>query len=100
MGLVFPRITENGYWRRLKRYCAAHDLPLVSPYEMLHTFVSVIQSMPEGDIKALVGHSRSMDTLDVYAHAVNGQGDRIALNVQTIFADILGQLNDKKTSVL
>ena len=88
---VFPRITENGYWRRLKRYCEANNLPPVSPYQMRHTFVSVIQSMAEGDIKTLVGHSRSMDTFGVYAHSVNGQEDRIALNVQSIFSDILSK---------
>lgn len=86
---VFPRITENGYWRRLKRYCKSNRIPEVSPYEMRHTFVSIIQELSEAEIKTLAGHSKSMDTFGVYAHAVNGTGEKTAQSIHNIFNDIL-----------
>lgn len=88
---VFPRITENGYWRRLKKYCASNELPMVSAYEMRHTFISIIQQLPESDIKAIVGHSRSMDTFGVYAHSVDGRKASIAAGIEKVFDEIISK---------
>lgn len=46
-----------------------------------HTFVSIAQNLPEGQLRRLVGHSRSMDTYGVYAHAF---GDQEASDVQRL----------------
>ena len=86
---VFPRVTEEGYRRYLYRYCAANHLPAVAPYEMRHTFVSIIQDLSEGEIRSLAGHSKNMDTLGVYSHKVSGRAEKIASNVEMIFYDIL-----------
>lgn len=86
---VFGISTERTYQRRWKRYCEVNEIPYVAPYEMRHTFVSMIQALPEGWIKDLVGHSKNMDTLGVYAHKVNGQQEKIAAGVESVFRDIL-----------
>ena len=40
------------------------------------------QDLPEGEIKRLVGHSKSMDTFGIYAHVLRPDNDsRIAENV-------------------
>lgn len=85
---IFPRVSEQLYYERLKRYCRANGIPEVTPYELRHTFVSIIQSLPESDVKAVVGHSKNMDTFGTYAHKVDGQDDRIAQNIQSIFNSI------------
>lgn len=88
---VFPRITENAYCRRLKKYCESNELPMVSAYEMRHTFISIIQQLPESDIKAIVGHSRSMDTFGVYAHSVDGRKASIAAGIEKLFNEIISK---------
>ena len=52
--------------------------PPVSLYELRHTFVSMVQDLPDSKLKPLVGHSRSMDTRGVYAHGVDGAQDETA----------------------
>lgn len=86
---IFGGIGEQGYRKRWAKYCATNGIPYISPYEMRHTFVSAIQSLPEGWVKALVGHSRSMDTFGTYGHEVTGQQDKIAAGVEGVFKDIL-----------
>lgn len=90
---IFGLPTEQAYGRRWRRYCETNGIPYVSPYEMRHTFVSAIQSLPEGWVKALVGHSRSMDTFGVYGHEVAGQKDQISDGVEAVFRDILAIAN-------
>ena len=58
-------------------------------YELRHTFVSVVQVLPEGIVKKLVGHSKSMDTWGTYAHAVEGQDDATATLLEQAFNKIL-----------
>lgn len=86
---VFGVKSTNNYGRYWRRYCEANGIPHMSLYELRHTFVSVIQSLPEGWIKALVGHSRSMDTFGVYAHEMTGQPEQIAAGVEDVFQGIL-----------
>ena len=80
---------EQHYAKRLKKYCAANGITQVTPYEMRHTFVSIAKSLPEGEIKTLVGHSKSMDTFGTYGHAVNGEAQQTASKLDVIFAEIL-----------
>lgn len=90
---IFGLPTEQAYGRRWRRYCETNGIPYVTPYEMRHTFVSAIQSLPEGWVKTLVGHSRSMDTFGVYGHEVSGQKVQIASGVEAVFRDILTAAN-------
>lgn len=71
------------------RYCAHNRLPHITPYELRHTFVSIAQDLPEGQLKQLVGHSRNMDTRGTYAHEVQGQRQRTAAKIEKIFAELL-----------
>lgn len=86
---LFPGLKEQAYRRKFERYCQSNGLPHCTPYELRHTFVSAVQSMPEGWVKAIVGHSKNMDTFGVYAHQTAGMEEQIASRVEAIFADIL-----------
>lgn len=55
-----------------------------------HTFISIIQQLPESDIKAIVGHS-SMDTFGVYAHSVDGRKASIAEDIEKVFDEIISK---------
>ena len=87
---IDSRDTYSRYW---KRYCETNGIPYITPYEMRHTFVSAIQSLSEGWVKTLVGHSRNMDTFGTYGHEVAGQQDQIAASVERVFQDILAAGN-------
>lgn len=86
---VFGIDSQKSYRKWWRRYCVANNIPYISPYEMRHTFVSLVKSLPEGEVKALVGHSKSMDTWGVYGHAADGEQERIAKKLQAIFSDLL-----------
>lgn len=61
----------------------------VSPYCMRHTFISLMKNdVPETIIKAIVGHSVSMDTFGTYGHAVNGELERGAAEIDYILKKI------------
>ena len=49
-----------------------------------------MKNLPAGDVKALVGHSKSMDTLGVYAHTLNGDAENTARAVDAEFIKLLG----------
>lgn len=86
---VVPRIRENYLLKRWRRFCAHNGITPVTLYEMRHTFVSIAQQLPEGQVKALVGHSRSMDTFGVYGHHLDGQDTAIASNLDAAFGEIV-----------
>ncbi len=75
-----------GYW---KRYSAYNGLTKVTLYELRHTFVSIAKSLPEGEIKSLVGHSKNMDTYGVYSHAFEGDFSKVSNDIQICFNNIL-----------
>lgn len=64
--------------------------PVISPYELRHTYVSVNDEMPTGHKKQVVGHSRSMDTEGIYGHKKAGDMRRAAEYSDAAFAKILG----------
>ena len=72
-GYIFCIASEHTYYNRWKRYCTYNGLPHHSLYELRHTFVSIAKVLPEGKLKTIVGHSKSMDTFDVYGHELNGE---------------------------
>ena len=70
--------TASKSWYRI-----AHEMgSKTSPYCLRHTFISFMaQSLPEQALKSLVGHSVNMDTYGVYGHAVNGESQLTAEQV-------------------
>ena len=65
-------ISNELYHKRWKCYCEYHSILPITPYELRHTFVSAVKSLPEGYLKGLVGHSKDMDTYGVYSHEMSG----------------------------
>lgn len=86
---VFGIEHEDTYRHFWRRYCAYNDIPYITPYEMRHTFVSMMQSLPEGELKALVGHSKNMDTWGVYGHDVARFKKQTAQKIEAIFTELL-----------
>ena len=86
---VFCLETERRYYKRWKVFCAANEMEPVSLYELRHTFVSVVKTLPAGEVKALVGHSEDMDTFGVYSHALTGEDTATAKAVNATFLKLL-----------
>ncbi len=86
---VFDLPSSQTYGKHWKRFCEDNGLQHVSPYELRHTFVSVVKRLPAGEIKPLVGHSADMDTFGVYGHALDGEGEQVAASVNTLFERLL-----------
>lgn len=88
---IFPIESQRLYYSQFKRYCRYNKIKEVSPYELRHTFVSILNSLPEAQVKFLVGHSKNMDTFGTYGHTVDGELEAIAINVSKAFSNILKQ---------
>lgn len=82
-------LQEQRYRKRWYAYCDYNGIPRVTPYELRHTFVSMLKEIPEAELKILVGHSVNMDTTGTYSHVMNGDLKRISAKVEYIFQDIL-----------
>ena len=82
---IFPMASMHTYYHRWQRYQRSNDLPELSLYELRHTFVSIAQELPTGELKQLVGHSEDMDTYGTYSHYIAGDDERTAKNLQEIF---------------
>ena len=89
VGSVFHILNEQQYYRRWKAYCTANGLTQCSLYELRHTFVSVVKTLPAGEVKDLVGHSEDMDTFGVYSHALTGDAEHTAQAVNGVFLQVL-----------
>lgn len=58
----------------------------VSLYGLRHTLVSIIKSeMPDALMKQLVGHAKSMDTIGVYGHEIDGDAEMAANILDEVF---------------
>ena len=97
-GFVFAINSEHTYYNRWKRYCAFNDIPPLSLYELRHTFVSIAKVLPEGQLKTIVGHSRSMDTFDVYGHELKGELEQSAQILEAEFNRLLTSPSEEKSS--
>jgi len=89
LGSVFRITNEQHYYKRWKTYCAANGLTPCSLYELRHTFVSVVKTLPAGEVKSLVGHSADMDTFGIYAHTLTGDAAHTAQAVNGVFLQVL-----------
>lgn len=92
---VFPIRSEEGFLKRWKRFCEANDMTSTTLYELRHTFVSVVQTLPEGELKPLIGHSKVMDTFGTYGHEVKGYAENTAQKVNSIFLSLLEKQKDE-----
>lgn len=90
-GSLFEINAEITYRKNFKRYCESNGILYVTPYEMRHTFISIAQKLPEGELKALVGHSKIMDTFGAYGHKVKGYDEDTAARLEDIFHELLLQ---------
>ena len=92
---VFPTqygepVKERTYYDRWKKYREHNGIETpVTPYELRHTFVSIVKALPEGHLKQLVGHSKDMDTYGVYSHNFGNDRAAAAVMVQDIFDKII-----------
>lgn len=85
---IFGNVQEETILKRWKKYCESNGITKTRLYELRHTFVSAVQSLPEAYIKNLVGHSEAMDT-QTYTHNMDDTQCKIAEAVQQVFAAIL-----------
>lgn len=81
-----PRTLYN-YWLRI--YAKQHGIQ-ASLHELRHTFISIARiEMPEALLKDFVGHSASMDTFGVYGHEIDGDKQKAADIIDSIFDRVL-----------
>lgn len=76
-------------------FTAANGITPCTPYELRHTMVSVNTDTPDVLLKAMVGHSSTMDTRGVYGHEIQGNRERTAAIVGAAFDAILMPLLSK-----
>lgn len=94
-GSVFCVSSAQTYRKHWDRYREANGIGKTTPYELRHTFVSVAKVLPEGRVKAVVGHSQSMDTFGVYGHVLNGEAAETARELDSVFAKLLHPASEK-----
>ena len=93
---LFPNFTSRLYRDHLTRFCEFHHMEVVTPYELRHTSFSVMQTLPEGLVKAVGGHSQSMDTFGIYGHTVDGDLQLTAAMIQERFRELLEKQGQNK----
>lgn len=86
---LFQISNQHTFSNRWARYLKSNGLPHISPYELRHTLVSIAKFLPAGQVKAIVGHSKSMDTFDIYGHLLNGEAEKTADDLSEIFDRII-----------
>ena len=90
-------ITDQSFnqttYEACKEFCEANGLHYVPPYNLRHTFVSLAKTLPEGQVKPLVGHSRQMDTFGIYAHLIHGEDVQTAADLDNVLSRILDPEN-------
>lgn len=86
---IFCISDQQAYRRRLSELCVRIGIPHITPYELRHTFVSIVKELPEGSIKPLVGHSKNMDTFGIYGHELDGEMQSTSSAIGNIFSEIL-----------
>lgn len=85
---VFGDLSQRYIYKRWKAYTAANGITPCSLYELRHTFVSIAQSLPEGQLRQIVGHSQAMDTYGIYSHPIDGQRQATAAQLDFLFSQL------------
>lgn len=86
---IFDIPSTTTFLHRWTRYCESNNIAHISLYALRHTFVSIIKSLPEGEVKPIVGHSKSMDTFGTYGHEIAGDREKAAQEINSIFKGLL-----------
>lgn len=86
---LFNIPSQSSYYKAWSRYLESNNIPHISPYELRHTFVSIAKSLPEGQIKSVVGHSMNMDTFGIYGHYITGEDVETAENITNLFSHVI-----------
>lgn len=87
---VFPRhdgepLTPICFWYAWKRYAEYHGITQ-TVHELRHTFISLsLHGLPVAMLQRIVGHSAAMDTSGVYGHAMDGDLQRSAQIMDSLF---------------
>lgn len=84
---LFQIPTQRHLLKRWQKYQRDNGIePLVTLYELRHTFVSIESSvLTDSQLKMLVGHSKNMDTAGTYRHEVQGQREDLAAATTAAF---------------
>lgn len=90
----FGEITQSSLRKQWKRYCLANDIPLITPYELRHTFLSYTEKYKAFDINSYVGHSKPIGG---YIHNVDGYAEHKSQMINQIFMDIIYPNQNKKS---
>ena len=86
---LFPLVNQQSLYNHWRHYQETNGIPHISLYELRHTFVSMAQDLPDGKLKALVGHSKNMDTRGTYSHHIEGQEHETAAELTAAFDKVL-----------
>lgn len=87
---VFNIQSLSTFRHRWQKYCESNGIQPVSLYALRHTFVSIVKTLPEGEVKSVVGHSKSMDTFGTYGHEIAGEGITTARDINALFVGLIG----------
>ena len=75
----------NNVYARWKSYANQHGIKS-NLHELRHTHISLMQdTVPENMLKRMVGHTKTMDTIGVYGHEVDGEAAKAAALVDGVF---------------
>lgn len=80
---------QRNYYLHWKKYCINAEITQTSTYELRHTFVSAVKTLPEGYLKEIIGHSKDMDTYGVYSHLHENDLYETSKLINEIFKNIL-----------
>lgn len=86
---IFNIAHQSTFRHRWQLFCNHNDIQYISLYEMRHTFVSIAKQLPEGMVKTIVGHSKSMDTFGIYGHQIKGESEKTQKELNTIFFNLI-----------
>lgn len=97
-GIISPWIFPNAdgdmtlpanLYKRWKAYLKVHDIPHISFHEIRHTMVSHNKKMTPALLKAVVGHSESMDTFGIYGHMEEEDYEEAAEDIEAALRAVL-----------
>ena len=84
---LFQIPCQRSLVKRWEKYQKSNNIdPMVTLYELRHTFVSIESGvLTDSQLKMLVGHSRNMDTAGTYRHELQGQREDLAAATTAAF---------------
>lgn len=89
---LFQIPCQRSLVKRWEKYQKSNNIdPMVTLYELRHTFVSIESGvLTDSQLKMLVGHSRNMDTAGTYRHELQGQREDLAAATTAAFRKAQG----------